>query len=234
MTIRKWRFSSKRFVETIPPPLRKTENLLITPEDRPLKTLGLHWDVTHDQLSVAIPTIQDNQKTTKRIVASTLGKVYDLLGFYSPVTIKAKLILKKLWQNHTGWDKPVSADIEASWNLWTSQLATLSKHKINRCYASRMNVKHQSLHGFSDASQEAYGGVIYLRTEHDDQTISIAMVMSKSRVVSLKGMTIPRAELTAAHMLAKLLHHCSTLLQIKTIYAWSDFFIVLCWLRKSL
>jgi len=81
MTLRKWRSSSKEFLKTIPSSICETENMLISPSDRPLKTLGLHWDVNTDKLTVAIPTTPLDSKVTKRIVASTLGKVYDLLGF---------------------------------------------------------------------------------------------------------------------------------------------------------
>jgi len=182
---------------------------------------------------VAIPTVPSNSKVTKRIIASQLGKVYDILGFYSPVTIKAKILLKKLWQAQTGWDTSVPADIAKAWNHWTSQLTTLSTHNVTRCYTSKPNIANRSLHGFSDASQEAYEGVLYLRTEYEDYTASTAMVISKSRVVPLKRMTIRRAELTATYTLAKQLHHCSHLLQVENIHAWSDSSIVLCWLRKS-
>jgi len=44
---------------------------------------------------------------------------------------------------------------------------------------------------------------------------------------------ILRAELAAAHVLAKLLKYCSELLGVTEIHAWSDSAIVLCWLRKS-
>jgi len=59
----------------------------------------------------------------------------------------------------------------------------------------------KSLHGFSDASQEAYGAVVYMKTTHSDNTATCSIVIAKARVVPLKGLTIPRAELTAAHLL---------------------------------
>jgi len=233
MTLRKWRSNDKDFIDTLPSSIRETENLLISPTDKSLKTLGLHWDVSSDQLSVAISTPSFHSKVTKRKIASNLGKVYDILGFFSPVTIIAKLLLRTLWQTQIRWDTPVPANIAEDWNHWTSQLGTISTHRINRCYTSKHIIINKSLHRFSDASQEAYGGVIYLRTEYEDNTSSTTIVIFKARVIPLKVLTIPRAELTAAHTLAKLLKYCSELLQIETIHAWSDSSIVLCWLRKS-
>jgi len=165
--------------------------------------------VETDQLSVAAPITIDTTKVTKRTVASTIGKVYDLLGFFSPVTIEAKKLLRTLWQAQLGWDTRVTDDIATSWRQWTSQLEVITNHPIKRHYSAKQNITGKSLHGFSDASKEAYGGVVYLKTEYDDNTSSTAIIISKARVVPLKGLTIPRAELTAAYTLAKLLKYCS-------------------------
>ncbi len=64
---------------------------------------------------------------------------------------------------------------------------------------------------------------------HEDGTVSITLVTSKSRV------TIPRLEPVAAHLLSKLLWSVSRDLSIplSQIYAWSDTRIVLCWLHKN-
>jgi len=94
-------------------------------------------------------------------------------------------------------------------------------------------VVQQSLHGFADTSQDAYEVVIYLKLTHNDNTTTISIVISKARVVPLKELTIPRAELTAAHMMVKLLSYCSKLLDVHSMTAWSDSSIVLCWLRKA-
>ena len=51
----------------------------------------------------------------------------------------------------------------------------------------------------------------------------------------MKPVTIPKAELLGAHLLAKLLHHIATLLSISinSCYAWTDSEIVIHWLPKS-
>jgi len=173
---------------------------------------------------VAVPKKTLHPTITKRIRASQLGKVYDILGFYTPETIKAKILLKKTWQTQ----------IAEIYNQWTSQLETLSTHQIDRCYSSKSDITNRVLHGFSDSSQEAYNGVVYLTIDYKDKTSSSAIVLSMSRVVPLKGLLIPRAELTAAHFLAKLLKYCAEILKVTEVHAWTDSAIVLCWLRKSL
>jgi len=224
MTFRKWRSSSSEFLQTVPPNLTEAENLLIAPSDKPLKTLKLHWNVSSDQLSVAVPPIPINVKSMK---------VYDLLGFFSPVTITGKILLRTLWQSKLGWDTPIKDNLADTWTSWTSQLEIIGNYNIPRRYSLRDDIIQKTLHGFADASQEAYGAVVYVKSTHSDSTATVSIVIAKTRVVPLKGLTIPRAELTAAHLISKLLNYLSRLLHIDDICAWSDSSIVLCWLTKS-
>lgn len=63
------------------------------------------------------------------------------------------------------------------------------------------------LHGFSDASERAYAGVVYLRMHDSEGHVLVALVMSKTKVAPIKRITIPRLELCGAHLLAQMLHH---------------------------
>ena len=82
-------------------------------------------------------------------------------------------------------------------------------------------------------SLRACGGVVYLRTLYTDTTISVSIVMSKSRVAPIKPQTIPRLELCGALMLSKLVYQVSTDLSLPedAVYAWTDSAIVLSWLK---
>ena len=52
------------------------------------------------------------------------------------------------------------------------------------------------LHGFSDASENAYGSCLYLKCVTKNNFISISLVASKLRVAPYKNtLTIPRLEL---------------------------------------
>ena len=88
------------------------------------------------------------------------------------------------------------------------------------------------LHGYSDASQLAYAGVVYLRMVDESGDIHISLVLSKTKVAPIKRLTIPRLELCGAQLLAKLLHHCKTVFRLPPdkVFAWTDSTIVLNWL----
>ena len=72
------------------------------------------------------------------------------------------------------------------------------------------------LHGFSDASESAYAGAVYLQMVDTDGTAHVSLVMAKTRVAPLKQLTIPRLELCGANLLAGLLHHAKKCLVLLT------------------
>ena len=106
---------------------------------------------------------------------------------------------------------------------WTATLPIITNFSIpRRMTLNDHPVIFRALHGFSDASSMAYGAAVYLRIMHENMTTSVSLITSKARVLPVKAITIPRAELTA-----KLLH-----ISQAQIFAWTDSTIVLCWLQK--
>ncbi len=104
----------------------------------------------------------------------------------------------------------------------------------SRLTPSSRQVVYTSLHGFSDASTVAYGVSIYVRSVLDDGSVSVTLVAGKARVLPVRPVTIPKAELLGAHLLAKMLSHTADVLSIPPadVYAWTDSEMVLYWLPK--
>ena len=96
-------------------------------------------------------------------------------------------------------------------------------------------IQSQSLHGFSDASSVAYGGVVYLRSVTLYTTVTICLLTTKSKLAPIKKQTIPRLELCGAQVLSKLLFQSAKDLgiPINSVYAWSDSAVVLGWMKTS-
>ena len=86
----------------------------------------------------------------------------------------------------------------------------------------------------ADASNVAYGGVVYIRTLYEDATVSVGLVHAKTMVAPLSPAgTTPRLELCGAQVLCKLLVTAMTALDIplQDVFARSDSTIILCWLH---
>ena len=140
---------------------------------------------------------------------SDIVKTFDVLGWFSPAIIVVKILLQCLWEERIPWDDPVPTDIRDIWSQWRDELPLLTIHLIPRCYfPNDMKMASVQLHGFSDASQHAYAGVVYLRVVGQNGEVHTSLVMSKTKVAPIKRLTIPCLELCGAYILAQLLHHC--------------------------
>ena len=173
---------------------------------------------------------------TKRNIVSDVAKVFDALGLFSPATIKMKILLQRLWEIKLDWDDPVPNDVQEVWSQWRMELPSLSTIHIPRCYSPNgFYVTSMQLHGFSDASEEAYAGVVYLRLVDSKGNTHTSLVISKTRVSPIKHLSIPRLELCEAKVLTKLLCHAKKTLNIPVaaVFAWTDSTIVISWLTGN-
>ena len=135
-----------------------------------------------------------------------------------------------------GWDDTIPEGIRESWERWRRELPLLTNIHVRRCYfPSDAKIISTQLHGFCDASEVAYAGVLYLRMVDTAGKVYVSLVMSKTKVAPLKRMSIPRLELSGANLLSKLLHHVQSVLKIPAanVVAWTDSTVVLCWLHGN-
>lgn len=200
--------------------------------------LGLHWSPTDDESIFKLSPIEPKPTWTKRQILSEIGKLYDPNGFVAPFIMGAKLIVQQIWKIHGGWDEPVPSEVNGQWNAIVEAVPKLNEIKIPRWLGT--NKKYSSeLHGFCDASQDAYAAIIYIRTPYVDDygklNYHCQLIKAKTRVVPLsKPITYPRMELNGALLLAKLMQYVKEAFRdrIGTYYYWCDSQIVLRWIKK--
>ena len=134
-------------------------------------------------------------------------------------------ILQRLWEVKLDWDDPIPEHIHGVWSQWRRELPLLMTIHIPRCYSpSREAIVSTQLHGFSDASEEAYAGVVYTRIRYSSGRVDTSLIISKTKVSPIKRLYIPRLELCGAQILARLLCHTMKILKIpvRSIFAWTD------------
>ena len=194
----KWTSTHPELLDGIPLPDRsKAQKETVPGSSLEEHALGVHWSVCPDQLGYAVRVPE--RPVTKRGLLSTLSSVFDPLGLVSPFVLHARLIVQDLCRLGVGWDDILSPEVTTRWNKWLSALDSLPTVMFERCFRpvwAGANSTH-TLHHFSDASQTAYGVASYLVTREQDR-VSGALVMAKSRLAPLKEVTIPRLELMAA------------------------------------
>ena len=193
--------------------------------------LGLKWNTITDTLSLNQCQIkqESNSPVTKRSILQTSSKQYDPLGWLSPITIRAKLLIQELWKQQVGWDDPLNEYFSIRWSQVAADIEEGARVLMTRRYSVMSTNQCIYLHVFADASTKAYGAVAYLQSANQ-----VDFVLAKSRVSPLKDTTLPRLELraavTATH-LAKFI--VSTLNFCVTVKLWSDSQIVLHWIFSS-
>ncbi len=112
----------------------------------------------------------------------------------------------------------------------------LSTKLVPRChFPIEFIVSGTQLHGFSNASEDAYSAVVYFRFQDTSGNIHISLITSKTKVAPIKRLTIPRLELCGAYLLSDLLSHVKNVFRIPMCdtYAWSDSTIVIDWLNGN-
>jgi hypothetical protein len=161
-----------------------------------------------------------------------IAQIFDPLGLSGPCIIQAKIILQKLWLQKLDWDDPLPSGLHSIWDSFRKQLVELRNLDIPRYVSSKDSVKIE-LHGFADASQNAYGACVYIRVQDSGGKVSVKLLCSKTRVAPLKQQSMPRLELCAALLLARLVHKITNEAKIEPSNKtyWSDSTIVIGWLQ---
>ena len=173
---------------------------------------------------------------TKRRLLSLIARLYDVLGSCSPALIKPKMMLQRLWENELGWDHPVSRALRETWERWCGELPALRDHLIPRNYFRReIEGSSMLIHRFCNASDSAYAKAVYLRAVDQEGLVHVSLVMAKTKVAPMKGLTLPMLELRGAVFVAKLLSHTARILDLPNnqVYTWSGSNVVLSWLRSK-
>ena len=175
---------------------------------------------------------------TQRLVLSLVSKVFDSIGLVAPFTVAARLLLKDIWRvSGQHWDEELPKDTVEGILEWSVELPMLAGITIPKSYFSG-NFKHLELHMFGDSSQEVFSAVAFLRAQVNTSSgpkTELAFVLGKARVAPMKVMTIPKLELQAALLAARLEQDiCRALtVHVNKVYMWTDSTTVLQWLNST-
>ena len=102
---------------------------------------------------------------TKRNYLKWIATLFDPLGMLSTFVIRAKVLMQEIWVCSLDWDDPLPEELLAKMMSWFGKLPMLSKIRVSRCLQLR-EVTCATLHVFVDASENAYGAVVYMRSEY--------------------------------------------------------------------
>ena len=192
--------------------------------------LGISWNVVSDCIAMVVgkkfPIELSSWKATKHNFLSALVAIFDPLGLIAQLVLPGKLLLQQLWLNKVGWDELLSTEHN---QIALNFLKDLSQTGIFE-FPRKAVTLHSELHIFVDSSSKAFGAVAY---SYDRRTNDSKLLTSKQRVTPCgkKKLTLPKLELTATLVGARLARHFMTLFDFSSIYLWTDSSVVLSWLN---
>lgn len=189
MNLREWATNSKELREYIPEcDLHKHSKLSV---------LGVTWHTDSDVVTISVPNM-NNQATSKREVLKRIASLFDPLGYFSPITVKAKIFLQNLWFDKLGWDERLSPKRQEEWDTIAEDLRKIHQLHMPRYVGvpTPMSSEQYQLLCFCDASTKSYSAGVYLRISSHSQTVT-RLLFAKTRLAPTKSVTIPRIELLA-------------------------------------
>ncbi|XP_055622225.1 uncharacterized protein LOC129765813 [Toxorhynchites rutilus septentrionalis] len=206
--------------------------------------LGMKWIPRDDLFVYTFGDREDLQQIlrqdhvpSKREVARLVMSLFDPLGFIAFYLVIGKMLIQELWSKGTGWDQRIPQYINERWRLWADQLHNLDSIRIPRCYFSsslQNGFEHLQIHLFVDASETAYACVVYFRLK-TATGVQIALAGAKTKVAPLKALSIPRLELKAAVLGARLMETIQAYhtFPFERRFCWSDANTVLAWIHST-
>lgn len=198
------------------------------------KVLGLIWNIENDSLGIKFT--QPNKITTKRQLASFVCGIYDPLGLFLPFTNNFKYLLQQTWLLNVTWDETLPEDIIQTTKSFLSEASKVTSFTIPRWFNYSSSATNVEFCAFSDASLNIYTACIYfvfvkLGVRHS------YLMCSKSRVAPKNpNTTIPRLELLAALLSARLLSNIVSIVPKHinfTTQCFSDSLVALSWIKNE-
>ena len=185
------------------------------------KVLGVEWDMNEDLLQLSF-NLETTEYDTRRKLLRLIAKIYDPIGIGAPFILHGRSLLQQACKIQLGWDDKLPENILNLTEKWVQEMKNKSIKLERNIIGSCSSLERAELHIFCDASETGYGAVAYLRIK-EKEIINCSFLFGKARVAPLKGISIPRLELTAVVLGVRIKNMllCNLCMNIETKF-WTD------------
>ena len=162
-------------------------------------------------------------RMTKRLLLGVTNSFGDFIGIATPFTIRLKLAMKKLFELDTPltWDEDVPESLRDSWVMLISEALSIGHLEFPRSARPAHALDGPIIVGFADGSFAAFAATVYLvwevlcncKNKQDcPRHYSSSLLCSKAKVTPLRGLTVPRSELSGGVLMSRLMLTVATAL----------------------
>ncbi|XP_065219687.1 uncharacterized protein LOC135845152 [Planococcus citri] len=197
-----------------------------------ISILGLVWDQYTDTLKIHPIDATNDAIPTLRTVVSVAAQFFDPCGYFSPISVNAKIFLREIHPNYD-WDDQLSSDHRERWQIIENELRKTTEHCLPRFQCDiDDNSATLELHAFADASLKACACVIYL-VRRTNKEVTAHLLFSRTKIAKLND--VPKLELVAVYLAMKALIFVEDALPItcKQLVLWSDSSCVIAWIHNT-
>ena len=182
------------------------------------RVLGVGYDPTKDEFAVKVrinfskkfkgartgPDLQRDEipahvqeKFTRRILLAITNSIYDVYGFFVPLTIQLKIIVRETYKKELNlrWDDDIPSHLKQKAIEVLLLIKDAEQLRFPRCISRVDSVGDPTLVVFNDGSPLAMCAVAYIRWSLSSGEFTSQFVLAKARVTPLERMTIPRSEM---------------------------------------
>ena len=207
-----------------------SESLEFIDKEQFIKTLGLTRCPNQDVFSfeeVHLDECLRRGTLTKREMLSDIAKVFDPLGWLSPITVQLTQLMQQSWESNIGWDEKLPDELSDGYLEWREALHHLKHIQLSRFILCPDQLDKAELPVFCDASEKAYAAAIDVVSQGTHGGRKSSLLTAKCKISPLKPVKIPRLELCATLPGTHLLNSVKAALakmevNIGDCHAWSD------------
>ena len=205
------------------------------------KVLGIHWRVASDEIVFKVNYLEklkivQKNYITKREFLRILMSIFDPHGYVGHYTVHGKIILQDIWRSKIQWDDKLKEKEQQKYEKWIDELENIKKFHVPRCFSINIPVADKiEIHTFSDASDQAFSTVCYIRVLSGTQ-IHVQLIGSKTRVAPTKMLSIPRLELQGFVLgtrWTRTIINSLSRIKINYVFHWTDSQNVISWINSQ-
>lgn len=109
--LRKYASNTPELLARIDPDLIESLKKVSLNDEKTISTLGIQWDPSKDVFRFLFDLPSLPEVITKRILLSFVSRLFDPLGFLSPIIIRAKLFIQDVWREELNWEIRLDAKL---------------------------------------------------------------------------------------------------------------------------
>lgn len=166
----------------------------------------MQWDPGPDLLEFDTYWPNQPDSITKWSMLSTIMKVFDPLGLLTPVTVRMKMLMRRVWScdPKVDWDDAHPQELQGEWTRLVHEMNQSRSIAISCSITPKATIGSPILVVYSDGSIGACGAVAYARLELASGGFTARIIAAKCRVAPLKTLDIVRIELCGAVLSSRL------------------------------